>query len=251
VLLSALSARRAEIAADLHAHSRRTAGLRGSPSRRAREVAWAATREPKRSAPDPDDLRARWRATARDVGSSAELVVEPSRGTQRRDLDEHRFAAAIHERGQRGVARRDALSAWVGSLATGGAPGEIARCVDALSDWGTGIGVAERLLAPAAVVPAPHVLRALGPRPGSPELLDVWLGAATSIATYRAHWGVKDRWNVLGADSRAELAVMPARRLSEHLSTARAIDEALTRLGRRRERERRIDVSRALVRDGS
>lgn len=252
ILLGALSGRRAEILDHLGVHSRWSDGLGASPSRRARAVAWAATREPKPPVPPgPDELRARWSAVARDVGCTAELATQAPRvGAARSQVDEHRFAAAIHEAAPRGVARRDALRAWAGALATGSPLETVGRCVDALCDWGPDIGVAERVHPPAVVVPPPHVQRALGPRPASLDRLGVWLNAAESIDRYRARWNVLDRWKVLGADSRAELAAMPARRLSEHLSTARTIDDALARLGRTRENDRRIDAARALVRDG-
>ena len=265
VLAGALSARRAEILAELEGRARRRVpagdftgldhrwgGIRTPASRRARAVAWAVTRDPKVQAPSPAELRARWAAVARDSGATAALGTQvPARRAARDDVDEQRFAAAIFESGHRGVARRDAIRAWALAIGTG-APGEsIERCVDALRDWGAGRGVAETLHPPGAVVPRAHVIDALGPRPSSPERLSVWLSAASSIAGYRTRWEVHDRCQALGGGGRPELAAMPARRLSDHLSTARAIDEAMVALGRRREQERRRDGARGIVRDGT
>ncbi len=268
VLVGALSGRRAEILADLDSYTRRAAagavgagapgapgadggGDRVSPSRRARALAWAVTRDPKVPRPSPVELRARWAAIARDVGCSVELEAEvPSRRATRADLDEHRFQAAIYETGRHGVTRRDALGAWAGALGSGAPSPDISRCVDALRDWGPGTGVAEGVCAPGAVVPPPHTLRTLGPRPASPERLSVWLSAASSIARYRERWEVRDPSRTLGAASREELAAMPPRRLADHLSTRRAVDEALSALGRGRDRERRLGAARGLVRGG-
>lgn len=264
VLAGALSARRAEILVELEGRARpkapaedgagldRSRGTRTPASRRARAVAWAVTRDPKVPAPPPGELRARWERTAREMGSPATLGAEvPARHATREDVDEQRFAAAIFESGRRGVARRDAIRAWAVAIGTGAPTESIERCVDAIRDWGAGSGVAETLHPPAAVVPRAHVLDALGPRPSSPERLSVWLSAASSILGYRARWGVHDRWQALGGGGRRELAAMPACRLSDHLSTARAIDEAMVALGRRRELERRRDGARGLDRDGT
>jgi conjugative relaxase-like TrwC/TraI family protein len=264
VLIGALSARRAEILAELDGHTRRAArtsgavgpgwvdGMRTSPSGRARTVAWARTRDPKVSRQPFDELRTRWAAIAHDAGCPVELRTGvPTRRAARAEIDEHRFAAAIHETGHHGVARRDAVRAWAQALGTGAPAESIERCVVALVDWGEGIGVAEPLRAFATVTPRPHVLRVLGPRPASPEHLSVWMSAATSILRYRSHWEVRERWPVLGGGTQAELAAMPARRLAEHLSTSRAIDEALSALGRRGELERRRDGARGLVRDAT
>ncbi len=276
VLAGALSERRAEILAELEGRARRQApaggaggdagpdrargdagpdrarGTRAPASRRARAVAWAVTRDPKVPAPSSAELRARWARIARDAGSPATLGAEvPARRAARVDVDEHRFAAAILESGHRGVARRDAIRAWAVAIGTGAPAESIERCVDALHHWGAGGGVAETLHPPAALIPRPHVLRALGPRPSSPERLSVWLSAASSILRYRTRWEVNDRWQALGGGGRSELAAMPASRLSDHLSTARAIDEAMAALGRRRELERRRDGARGLERDGA
>ncbi|MDA8312077.1 MAG: relaxase domain-containing protein [Actinomycetota bacterium] len=245
-VLGALSNRRAEILAYLGARS-----AHPSPSRRARAVAWAATREPKRPAPSVDELRARWRAAAREAGWTGELAIDgAARSVSLEHVDEHRFAGSIFETGSRGVARRDALVAWARSLRKGAPADDVSRCVDMLAEWGVGCGVAERRHAPGAVVPPAHLRALLGPRPASPESLEIWMGAAGSIARYRARWGVRDPSRALGAETRAELAALPSRRLSDHLATARVIEESLKRLGRRRdlERGRQLEVARGLDR---
>lgn len=241
-VLGALSGRRAEILAHLRLHSSRS-----SPTPRARHVAWAATREVKGPVPSGADLRGRWAAVARDAGWSAELLVEgPARGGRQENLDEHRFAAAIFQTERRGVARRDALAAWAGATRSGASGEDIARCVDALADWGSGIGVSEGVRPASELVPSSHVRRALGPRPASPAALDIWHSAASSIVGYRARWDVRDPVRALGAATRAELSVLPARRLADHLTTERAVEDALRRLGRTRERER--DLGREVAR---
>ncbi len=146
------------------------------------------------------------------------------------------------------MARRDALAAWAGSLDVGASGEDVGRCVDMLADWGTGSGVAERPVAPGAVVPHPHVLRLLGPRPAAPRALDVWESAASTIARFRARWGVRDRLDAFGAGTPAELRALPARRLADHLATTREIDGALARLGRPREplRDQGLERSRGL-----
>ncbi|MDA8316074.1 MAG: relaxase domain-containing protein [Actinomycetota bacterium] len=255
-LTAALSSRRAEILVHLATHASGPApGLVPTPtSRRARRTAWAATRDPKAVAATPGELRRRWGAIARGAGCSAELFVNAALERAgagrvgRASIDEHRFAAAIAEGAGRGVTRREAIGAWAGALGAGGSVEDVERCVDMLADWGTGTGVAERVLAPAAVVPAPHVLRLLGPRPAAPHALGVWESAASSIARYRARWGVHDRRQVLGAHTPTELRALPARRLADHLATARAIDDALARIGRVREplRDRGLELSRDL-----
>ena len=254
-LTAALSSRRAEILVHLATHASGPApGLVPTPtSRRARRTAWAATRDPKAVAATPGELRRRWGAIARGAGCSAELFVNAALERAgagrvgRASIDEHRFAAVISEAG-RGVARRDALAAWAGSLDVGASGEDVGRCVDMLADWGTGSGVAERPVAPGAVVPHPHVLRLLGPRPAAPRALDVWESAASTIARFRARWGVRDRLDAFGAGTPAELRALPARRLADHLATTREIDGALARLGRPREplRDQGLERSRGL-----
>lgn len=240
VTLGAFSGRRAEILGRAHRHGARPGQL--SPSARAKTVACAATREQKDPRRSAEELRARWAAVARDTGWCPSLLrgAHDGRtpGVEQHAVDEHRLAGEIFERRGRGVARRDFVAAWAGAIAGGARAGDVARCVDLVADWGTGVGVAERCLPPGSVAPPAYLLRLLGPRPASPERLRVWRSAATTIEDYRGRWEVRDPWEVLGAQTRAELSAFPARRLAEHLTTSREIDDALMRLGRRRDRDR-------------
>lgn len=249
VVAGLLSTRRADISAHLRLHAHGP-----SPTRRAKEVAWAATREPKAPMPSAAELRSRWESVARDSGWHVDLARgSPTRSAGGHELDEHRFAAGVAGvagSAHRGVARRDTLAAWAGAIREGSPDHDLTRCVDMLADWESGIGVAERHVAPAAVVPPNHVQRALGPRPHSPGALAVWQSAAASVARYRERWDVRDP-SPLGAETGAELSAMPARRLAEHLETIRSIDDALTKLGRPRwrNREREPELARGIGRD--
>jgi len=253
VVTAVLSTRRAEIAEHLHVH------LSGrSPSRRARAVAWAATREAKDDIPPASALRRRWTETARDAGWTPG-VLERGRGVRRLEprgckipaLDEHRFAASIVDADRpAGTPRRDALFAWASALRDGARGEDVARCVDLLADWGAGTGVAEERRGARGLLPTAYERRTLGPRPGVPDALMVWQAAATAIARYRARWGVVDETRSLGASAPGELAALSSSRLADHLRTSRVVDEALVSLGRRREqdRERELSVSRGLGR---
>jgi conjugative relaxase-like TrwC/TraI family protein len=255
-VIGAFAARRAEIAD--HLHGRTAPGPVGlavpvgvSASRRARAVAWAATRDPKPSAPDPGALRRMWAGRAQRVGvtwgplghvlEAGSVPADGARSVRGRltaDVDEHRFAAALAQAPHRGPTRRHAIAAWAGALA-GGAPARtVGSCVEMLAEWGPGTGVDERSVRPADLVPAPHLLRALGPRPSTPRDLATWQGAALSVDRYRARWSLDDLRQPLGSDgSPGALSRMPARRLAEHLAAERDLSEARRRLGRTRARE--------------
>jgi hypothetical protein len=60
----------------------------------------------------------------------------------------------------------------------------------------------------------------------------VWVGAARALDGYRARWGLERATEPLGLGHGA-LAGLPATRLADHLRTARHLDEARARLGRR------------------
>lgn len=233
-LLGAFSSRRAEIRAELG----------GRRSSRARVVAWAATRDPKEADRTPAALRARWRRSAAAVAPDGWLgpYLEPGRAIAADrsapggELDEHRFAAALCRTPHAGATRRDVVAAWAGACARGASATDVARCVEAVADWGPEIGVAERPRARRGLVPAPHLLRALGPRPVAPERLATWQGAASSVERYRGRWGVLERDDPLGVDGPASRARMSARRLADHLATERQLVDARRRLGRERSR---------------
>jgi hypothetical protein len=115
------------------------------------------------------------------------------------------------------------------------------------------VGVAEPLYARRAVVPANHLLRALGPRPADAGAHDVWVEAAHAIDSYRERWCVDDVDHADRAEraERAELArrldrldrssdplgpvrnlaSLPAARLADHVRTTRLLDTARARLG--------------------
>ncbi|MGH9089325.1 MAG: MobF family relaxase, partial [Acidimicrobiales bacterium] len=196
-LLGVFSNRRAEIQAELG----------GRRSSRARAVAWASTREEKATVRTPSALRARWRSLAatvvpdgwsRDLGHETRRSGAAWRTRSGVELDEHRFAAALWRTPHAGATRRDAVAAWAGALERGAVVSDVARCVDALAGWGADIGVAERAQPLASLVPGPHLLRALGPRPAEPDRLATWQGAASTLEQYRSRWGVAERGEPLG-----------------------------------------------------
>ncbi|MGH8980658.1 MAG: MobF family relaxase [Acidimicrobiales bacterium] len=244
VLLGALSRRRAEIRQHLYDHARsRGDGLGDVASRRANAVAWAATRGPKTEIRSGAALRAQWRRRASDAGWSGDLGPEPAptgpltsgrfRPVARRSsLDEYRFEASLRSTGKDAVARRDAVAAWAGALAGGAPARKVVGCIDAVVPWGDGVGVAEGSQRVGAVVAPPHLLRALGPRPASPDSLARWLDGAASIDRYRERWlspGAREPLGVRGTST--ELSVMPVRRLAEHLSLTRELAEIRRQLG--------------------
>lgn len=216
-------------------------------SARARSMAWAATRDDKTVVRTAQALRARWAAMARDAGSDAGMNGWGSQSAPATpDIDEHRFAAALLGAGERAVRRREAVAAWAGAIAPGARADAVGHCVDALTEWSDDVGVAERRRPPSAVVPPPHLLRTLGPRPSAPQSFASWQTAARAIERYRARWNVDDRLQSLGAgECAAELAAFPARRLAEHVALTRSVDDVLERLGRGRRAGRALDVGAA------
>ncbi len=177
-------------------------------------------------------LTARWRAQAAAVGwTAAELSAALHRGAAAPGrLDEHRFAAGLGDPVHGAVTRRQALTAWAGALRGGTPAVDAERCADRLATWGDGVGVAEERRPPSDVVPAAHLLAALGPRPGSPRLLETWQDGADAVARYRARWGVTDRSRPLGTEgSGAVLAAMGAQRLADHLATTRRLERGPAR----------------------
>ncbi len=233
-LLGEFSSRRADI--------RRRLDETGVRSRHGRFVAWAATR------PDKDLGGVGYREAAADWQRRADaLGTDPPRYRRRvegvrRVFDEHVFAAAVSLTPHGGVHRRDAVAAF----ATAARDGLPAPAVDHVAErWvpgpATALGVAEPLHSRRSVVPANHLLEALGPRPLDPVDHDVWLGAARVLDDYRARWGLTRSSDPLGLEvagpAAGGLARMPAERLAEHLRVSRRLDEARVRLGHRRPAE--------------
>jgi hypothetical protein len=91
------------------------------------------------------------------------------------------------------------------------------------------------------VVPGPHLLRELGPRPVDPTFHEVWRDAARAIEEYRGRWGVS---RGAGSLSDAVLSSFPTERLIDHLRTARHADVARQRLGVRSARTIEMDRGR-------
>ena len=88
-----------------------------------------------------------------------------------------------------------------------------------------------------AFVPAPHLLRAFGPRPIDPAAHEVWVGAAAVMDAYRDRWGLDRATESLGAveavTAPSVLAALPAARLADHVRTSRHVELARAQLGRR------------------
>lgn len=249
-VIGAFSGRHAEIRRRLADHVARTGSgsgrpsarrWRSGPSPRAEAVAWAATREAKPNAVTVTELRRLWAVRASDAGyeiAAATRRMTPGAGeVPRRSeptvLDEHRFAASLVTTARETPTRRAAVAAWAGGVGRGVPVPVVERCVDRITNWGRAIGVAEEVRPMAEVVAAPHLLRALGPRPSSYEALGVWQQAATAVERYRSHWQLEDPRQTLGVDGSAPaLNQMGACRLAEHLSVTRQIEDSRRRLGR-------------------
>jgi hypothetical protein len=210
----------------------------GARSGRGRRLAWAVTRPPKGEGADGVTLRREWARRVHDA-ATAPLDFRDVLGqaATRGDLDEHRYAATIWLTAHGGAHRRDVVAAF-GAAAPAGM--DQSTLVNSVTAWvpaapADAVGVAEPLHRRSDVVPANHLLRALGPRPTTWREHDLWLGAATAIDAYRARWGLEARGvaDALGPRDSATLAAMPPRRLADHLRTARHLDETRAQLGRR------------------
>jgi conjugative relaxase-like TrwC/TraI family protein len=261
-VIGTFSGRRAEIGEYVATHGSARSS-RADRSLRADRVAWAATRDPKPAEVDVVALRHRWAARASDVGLDREqlaavagppgpehlgsgaptarrLPVHAVVGARTRPpgpvIDEYRFAAALVRSPHAAATRREVMAAWAGSLAGGAPVAETTRCVDTVAAWDPAVGVAESPKALAGMVPGPHLLRALGPRPAVPEALATWQQAAADIDRYRSRWQIVDPVRPFGEDTERRSA-LPVRRLVDHLAVARRVDEATQLLGRAAGRE--------------
>ena len=192
LVLAAFSGRASEIRQEL--------AVRATRSERARHLAWASTREAKVPWPSPSELRADWSQRA-SIAPELRLERPGDRGSPSDRVDEHRFAAAIAACPPSGVCRRDVVAAWSSATPHGARADDLERAVDHWASVPDGaIGVVEPKRAPATCVPAPHLLRALGPRPAAPEGQPVWRRAAAAIDQYRARWGIEDHRHPLGTE---------------------------------------------------
>ena len=224
-VLGEFSSRHAEIRQRIHDE--------GARSARGRHVAWASTRAPKASAPY-EALVTEWRRRAGVLGEPAELgrrhldrISGRASGLRPAVLDEHRYAAVISVTPHGGAQRRDVVVA-VGAAASDGV--EAASLDHLVNHWipaKSSVGVDEPVYARRAVVPANHLLRALGPRPSDAGAHDVWVEAAQAIDAYRERWRVTSE--PLGPVT--SLASLPVARLADHVRTTRLLDTARARLG--------------------
>ena len=220
-LLGEFSSRAADIRRHMH--------VVGARSARGNRIAWAATRPTKGPGASYGNLAREW---ARQAGAVGALELGSGRSPVRTLLDEHRFAAMLSVTPHGGARRRDVVAAF-GSAAPDGVAAPALE--DLVAQWvpTAGIGVAEPLHRRGAVVPAPHLLRVLGPRPIDPRTHEVWVGAAAVIDAYRGRWGLDRATESLGIDTAPGLASLPAARLADHVRTARHVEAARARLGRR------------------
>ncbi len=227
------SSRQAEIRSTL-AGADQPGRHRPRSSRSASRIAWAETRDPKPSRLTPTLLVGRWSQMARDADLPVDLAEPRTRRAPTPEpVDEHRFAAALVTGPHVAVARRDVVAAWAGALAPGATVTDVNGCVDRLARWDDGVGVAEARRAPAGLVPGPVHVRALGARPGSPELLVHWQRGAAAVDRYLRTWEPTGHRPDLSRTAPAdELAAMPARKLAEFLTTRRVVNEVGQRLGR-------------------
>ena len=205
-------------------------------SSRGRRIAWAATRPAKAAELDADNLRSAWAERARAFGAGRGAVEEAlGRPPAPALVDEHRYAAGISATAHGGAHRRDVVAAFA-TAATGGIHGAaLDRAVDAWvpSAPPESVGVAEPLHTRRNVIPANHLLCALGPRPTTSVGHDIWLETARRIDAYRTRWGLSAApdTEALGPADHSALAAMPTARLADHLRVARQVDVARAQLG--------------------
>jgi hypothetical protein len=230
-----LSGRQADIRAEL-------AGRRG---RGANRVAWAVTRPDKAQAADPERGRAVWRARAVEVGwpGAFDRAAGPAIGPAA--LDERVFAADLVGDRRAALYRRDAVAAWCHGLAPGAPAGAVRQAVDRwLGGPGDGPGVSEARRNVADLVPAPHLIAVLGPRPGTEPGLTAWRDGARAVTDYRQRFEVTDPADALGLAA-GGLSALPAGRLAAHLAVCRQVDEVRRDLGRSPWRQPpRVDLGR-------
>ena len=221
--------------ADIRMHM---AGWRSHSARGAR-VAWAATRPRKAPGGRYDQLTSQWTRRARSLGIGPLDLVSvlehraSSGGVPR--LDEHRFGAVLSLTPDGAARRRDVVSAF-GTAAVGGAD---AQSVERLADLWTPplsdrvqVGVAEDVRSLRSLVPGPHLLRGLGPRPVSPSEHERWRDAARAIDAYRGRWGVVGGSDALGvAGLSSGISSLPTERLVEHLRITRDVELTRHRVG--------------------
>jgi hypothetical protein len=131
-----------------------------------------------------------------------------------------------------GAARRRDVVVAFGAAAPDGMPApSLEHLVGRWVPERGAVGVAEPLHQRQAVLPANHLLHALGPRPTDPGAHDIWVDAARAVDAYRARWDVSRAEEPLGPVT--NLGSLPAAQLADHLRTTRHLDAARVRLGLR------------------
>ncbi len=218
-------------AADIRRHRHEM----GARSPRGGRIAWAATRPAKTAAASYGEVADGWARRARALGVRWEVrLAPPSRRAAHEpaEFDEHRFAGDLSLTAHGGAHRRDVVTAF-GVAAPGGITAVALERIVAHWVPVEAVGVAEPLHQRRSVVPAGHLLRALGPRPVDPNRHEVWVDAAGAIDAYRARWGLGRAAEPLGAEPAANLAALPTARLADHLRLSRDLERARSRLGRR------------------
>jgi conjugative relaxase-like TrwC/TraI family protein len=227
-------------AADVRLHAYEA----GARSARGHHVAWAATRPPKVMGTTYADLTLDWRRRAEALGSTFEVdrfrsERAPSTSTST-SFDEHRFAGVVSLTPHGGAHRRDVVGAFAVAARDGLPAGSLEQVTEHWAPGG-GVGVAEERLTRSSVVPAPHHLHELGPRPLDPTGHETWVGAARAIDAYRGRWGIGKATEPLGAD---RLSSLPPDRLADHLRLTRHLDAARRSLGRRPPAELELGLGR-------
>jgi hypothetical protein len=215
----------------------------GTQSAKGSRVAWAATRPEKAASRSFEALQVDWVRRAEAVGQFPTLGVSPSeRG---RWVDEHRFRGDLSLSADGGARRRDVVHAFGDATPGGATAGEIGRLAELWIPATSNRGVYEEVHALREVVPADHLLRALGPRPVDPEQHEVWRGAAQSLQAYGKQWGMGRPGDEIGrAQSCGAWSTYSTARLVAHLEVTRQLETARQRLGWRPPRELEIDWGR-------
>ena len=222
-LLGEFSSRAADIRRRMHEV--------GAHSARAGRVAWVATRPAVKPGTPYAELAPEWRRRARAAGWATGLGLAPARPPPSpRLLDEHHFAGVISLTPHGGARRRDVVVAFAAAARQGIEAAPLGNLVDHWAPTAS-VGVAEPLLRRRDVVPANHLLRALGPRPLDPAGHALWAGAARVLDAYRDRWGQDRTTATLGvAGSTAGRSALPPARLADHSRTARHLETVRSRL---------------------
>jgi hypothetical protein len=203
----------------------------GSRSTRGTRAAWAATRPEKQRREGFDVLAAQWagRASAVCVEGPGPFPIQMG-GRSEHVVDEHRFGASLSHAADGAARRRDVVEAFGVAAVDGATPDALVKLTDMWwpSPPATEVGVAERGRPLAAVVPGPHLLRELGPRPCDPAAHEIWREAARGIEAYRRRWQISTEREGFPLTGTAPRRVD---QLIDRLETERQVREARVRLG--------------------